>query len=128
MTIKTVYGLYEAIGEGKYESDLVRAKLLRPDTIIDEDKSVKWNREEVQRRNSEQKDIEEASRKLRMELSEKLANDIIGVFVHQTGYSEKKVRTIYHYAYRESHSSGMYEVVQTMDELIDLFMEVDQIQ
>lgn len=100
-------------------------KKLKADTIIDEEKSVKWNREEVQRQNDlykeELKDLNTKKNNrrdtLEKEVFEKIADEIKGVSV-------EKARHIWNYAYEDSHSYGVISVISTVQELIDLFNDV----
>lgn len=97
---------------------------LKPDTVINEDKSVKWNREEVQRQNDlyeqEVKDLNTKKNKVR----DSLYDEVIEKIADETDLPKDKVKPIWSYAYAESHSYGIRSVVSTVEELIDLFNDV----
>lgn len=97
---------------------------LKPDTVIDEDKSVKWNREEVQRQNDlyEQEVKELNSKKNR--LRDSLYDEIYEKISYELDIPKDKAKPIWAYAYNEGHSYGVHGVVQLVMELIDLFNDV----
>lgn len=127
MKVTSLGELNEAMRQDLYNQiEYVRPKYLNENTVIDEDKSVKWNREEVVRLNKEMKIKVDNNRQQRIDMENKQRDDIIRAYANYSGYNEDKVGTIYNYAYSESHSSGMYEVIQTLDSLIDLFQDIDE--
>lgn len=128
MKVTNIEELNEAIRLDIYNVEYIKESYLNESTVIDEDKSVKWNREEVARLNEEMKVKVQNNRQLRRDMENKQREDIIRAYANESGYSENKVALIYVYAYNESHSSGMYEVIQTLDSLIDLFQEVDEVK
>lgn len=97
---------------------------LKPDTVIDENKSVKWNREEVQRQNDlyeqEVKDLNTKKNKFR----DSLYDEVIEKIADETDLPKDKVESIWFYAYGKSHHYGIHSVVDTVRELIDLFNDV----
>lgn len=119
-----VQELHEAMRNGYYDTVYVRPKFLREDTVIDEEKSVRWNREEVERRNKEMKERVEENRRQRREKERQQYDDIIRVYANDSGLSEEQIGKIYNYAYSQYHSSGMLEVIIEMDDLIDLVVDV----
>lgn len=95
---------------------------LPPNTILDEEKSVKWNREEVKRKNeayvqesvrlqSEKNKLHDA---LRKEIAEHISYDLGGKV------SNDKAIAIWDYAYADSHSYGIRMVFTTMYALEEL--------
>lgn len=124
MKITNVQELKEALRNGYYDTVYVRPKFLREGTIIDEEKSVRWNREEVERRNKEMREKVEENRRQRREKERQQHDDIVRVYANDSGLSEEQIGKIYSYAYSKYHSSGMSEVINEMDELIDLVVDV----
>lgn len=89
--------------------------------VIDEDKTVKWNREEVERRN---KLREEEVKKLNAQKNKMLLEWIDAVklyIIEETKVKKDKADEIYNYLYGKYHSYGLLEVLANMDELLDLF-------
>ena len=93
----------------------------KTDDVIDEDKSVKWNREEVIRLQNayedEVKKLNTAKNKRRddiyKELYKVIRYEIKGITINDA-------QQIFQYAYNEWHSYGYNEVFNKLDELIDL--------
>ena len=89
--------------------------------IFDEDKSVRWNREEVERRN---KLHEEEVKRLNTEKNQLFIKWIDAVYdyiIQETGVKKGKAKNIYNYLYEEYHSYGLLEVLAHLDNLLDLF-------
>ncbi len=125
MKINSIQELNEAIRNNTYQVEYVKPKYFKENAVIDEDKSVKWNREEVQRLNEEMKAKVEQNRKERRAMESKQIDDIVRVYANDSGYTEEQIGKIFNYAYSESHSSGIFEVLQTLDDLVDLMKDVD---
>lgn len=124
MKVTNIEELNEAIRQGHYDVGYVKSRYLREGTVIDENKSVKWNREEVERLNNEMKEKVEMNRKKRRDVERKQTEDIIRAYANDNGLTEEQVGKIYEHAYRESHSEGRYAVLDTLEELIDLIVDV----
>lgn len=124
MKVTNVQELNEALRNGYYDTVYIRPKFLREDTIIDEEKSVRWNREEVERRNEEMKMRIKENRRERREKERQQNEDIVRVYANESGLTEEQVGKIYNYAYSQYHSSGISEVIDGLDELINLFIDV----
>ena len=89
--------------------------------VIDEDKSVRWNREEVERRN---KLHEEEVKRLNTEknlLHVKWVEAVYAYIMQETGVKEKKAKDIYNYLYTHYHAYGMSEMLNHLDDLLWLF-------
>lgn len=100
-----------------------RASKLSPDTVIDEEKSVKWNREEVARRNENSKKEHEQLVAEKYRLRDKFKEHL-----YQAAYSEYKLNRAQYNALYEyvmySLSEYDYECVQFIhdfEEFLDFF-------
>lgn len=94
--------------------------------IIDEEKSVVWNRGQVI---DMQIAYDEACCKLRAAKSEKLKAiraELHEAIVDEVGGNirEQDARAIYEYAWQESHSYGYHDVFCMLSELIDLISSI----
>lgn len=101
-----------------------RISMLKETHVIDENKSVKWNREEVARVNAEAIAKYAEYQKTVNAMESKMTEEIIKAYANEYGMSIKRVEKIYSHAYSEGHSGGMYEVFNELDTMMDLFEEV----
>ena len=124
MKITNVKELNEALRNGYYDTEYVRPKFLSEGTVIDEEKSVRWNREEVERRNKVMRERVEGNRRERREKERQQNEDIIRAYANDSGLTEEQVGKIYSYAYTQYHSSGINEVINRLNELIYLVIDV----
>lgn len=93
----------------------------RTGDVIDEDKSVKWNREEVTRlQNAYDEEVKKLNTKknkcrddLYKELYKVIRKEVGGITINDA-------QQIFQYAYSEGHSYGYNEVFIRLDELIPL--------
>lgn len=91
-------------------------------TIFDEEKSVKWNREEVERKNFE---FENAVKQLNREknlLYTELISMINSYITVETGVSVERSEKIWNYLYSNYHAYGLAECLNHLDELLELFL------
>lgn len=96
-------------------------KKYKEGTIFDEEKSVRWNREEVDRKNNlRQEEIKRLNRE-KNQMYEKLVNLIYQYIIQETKVSKERAAKIYNYLYEEYHSYGLTECINHLDDLLDLF-------
>lgn len=92
--------------------------------ITDEDKSVKWNRERVEKNNTayDAKVIELKQKKnaAREDLYERIYKEI----QDELKCTRKTASLIWHYAYDEGHSNGAYGVYDKLDEMMDIVRDI----
>lgn len=109
----------------KFEGQEVPERLAE-NYIIDEDKSVRWNREEVKRHNENRKAIILENRKQKNQLYETWKEKVLDAIMKE-GFTTKQAVHIYDFAYDEagcigdSTLVGIYDavtyVVQFLNEL-----------
>lgn len=94
-------------------------KKYSPGTVFDEDKSVKWNREELDRRNNlheqEVKNLNTTKNKMR----DSLIKDIKRYIAQETKVSDEKATQIYNYLYDQVLHKQIGEKLCVLGELID---------
>jgi len=98
-------------------------KKMKSDEVIDEDKSVKWNREQVAKNNNE---YETQVKNLNTEKNSRLQNFKNGCYeyiIQESGVSEDMAKKIYNYVYRLCKSYGLYTAIEEMDVLLDIFRD-----
>ena len=92
--------------------------------VIDEDKSVKWNREEVSRlRERFEKRVEELN-KYKNKIIVEYEDRLITLLGKNNNISHDESSKIWSYAYLESHSSGVRDVTSTYEEIADLYNDL----
>ena len=104
---------------------MARPKYLKEDFVFNEDKSVKWNREEVERVNKSLKEDYEEYKKNVSDAEDSERKAIIKAFSNEYDISESKVETAYNHAYSESQSSGIYDVTITLESVMDLYTKMN---
>ena len=127
MKITNVEELNKAIKENLYHVEYFKLKYLKEDTVIDEDKSVNWNREQVEQLNLEMKIKAKQNKQKRKDMELKQQKDIVRAYANQANLSEQKIKLILDYAYEESHSYGIQAVLETLDSLIDLIKKIEDL-
>lgn len=91
-------------------------------TVIDEEKSVRWNREEVERRNAAYAEEVATLNTKRNKARDTLYEKIYVYIMDEVGSkcTREKAKAIWDLAYENGHSYGINECKIYMDELIDL--------
>lgn len=92
--------------------------------IIDEDKSVKWNREEIERRINVRAEEVKRLQKLGNKLDNLYEKTIIKALANKYKISVKEAGIIWRKAYEDSHSFGVKYVYDTFVELADMYEEL----
>ena len=120
----TIHGLQK-------EFEQLNAMSCRPDFrklpkgyITDEDKSVKWNREQIEKNNAayDAKVIELNQKKnaAREDLYERIYKEI----QDELKCTRKTASLIWHHAYEEGHSNGAYGVYTKLEEMMDIIGDI----
>lgn len=124
-TIKTVFEIKEAVRKGEFNPKPVGRFIKRfPENhVIDEDKSVKWNREEVARLNEAALAEHTAKRQANRKLEEKMKSEIFKSFASEFNISEAKVEVAFRKA--TNISPTMFEALDQLEEIIELFKEME---
>lgn len=120
MTIETLYNMAEQYTKFSCKPKSNKYKI---GTVLDEDKSVKWNREEVERLNKIHDDEVKELNRHKNELYVGLVKAIKMYIIQETNVSEKQADKIYNYLCNTYHSYGLRECLTQLDDLLDLFCE-----
>lgn len=123
---------YELADSMSTKPDSAKFRRYNENDIIDENMTVKWNREEIIRRNDAYKAEKARLQADRNEALCSVINDIKEVFSDElstyhlnTKKSGKEIASlIYNKAYEDSHSYGIYDVLQKMDDYMDFIYEL----
>lgn len=109
----------------RYDEVYYRGKLIKEGTILDEDKSVRWNREEVARQNEEINTRIKNDKHWRS-LEDNAMCDIIKASAndfYMQSFNKETLDIIFAKAWEDGHSSGYGDVYSTFRELIDMFVD-----
>lgn len=97
----------------------------KTDDVIDEDKSVKWNREEVIRLQNAYEDEVKKLNTAKNKRRDDLYKELYKVIRYEIkGITINDAQQIFQYAYNKGHSYGYNEVFNKLDELIDLIGKI----
>lgn len=113
--------LFNALRDADNMNCKPRFKRLKDNEVLDEDKSVRWNKEQVQK--NHQLYDEEVARLNTVKNKERdnvLSNIYKEIQSNVTGLSEKGAKAIYRYAYEQGHSCGYSEVASYITDLYEL--------
>ena len=93
----------------------------REGEVIDEDKSVKWNREEVKRLNDAYSSECERLRREYNEIESLVTNAIIKDLREEYELSDAECTIIWNWAYSEEHGTGIYCVVNKFRDIAEMY-------
>ena len=120
----TVEEVYRAYNEGEYKNPMEYPSRLNfphfaNSHIFDEDKSVKWNKEEVERRNAERQKAlkeyqEESSRQ-----HQRLHEDLTQAIMYDHNLTREQADVVYGYCYARYHST-FSDVINNIGEIVEL--------
>lgn len=128
--MKTVKDLKKSYENGEYDEFSVnREKRFRLTHVVDENKSVKWNREKVAQLNKEIDERNKMQPKFSQgELDDKFKKDLIEAFVNKTGLNEKQVEEIYHKVYGGYSFINKWQIILDVEDLADLVVAVKKLE
>lgn len=90
--------------------------------MFDEDKSVKWNKEQAQKNNDDYDNEVKRLNQEKMKRRDEIYAEIYKTIQEEVGFgiSEKKAAKIWRYAYDRGHSAGWYEIIINLEEIEEL--------
>ena len=102
-------------------------KQYQPNDVIDDERSVRWNREEVARRNKEYDDEVSRLKTVRTDSLKDMNDHLLRVLRSDYDLKTNEVATIWEYAYDRSHSYGYKETLYTFEEVADLYARLKEL-
>lgn len=115
------YKLYDMADEYSKFSCKPKERKYKIGEVFDDDKSVRWNREEVERRNKLHDEEVKRLNKQKNKMFFEWVDAVKLYIMEETKVKKDKADEIYNYLYGKYHSYGLSEVLANMDELLDLF-------
>lgn len=102
--------------------------MLDPDYILDVDKSVRWNREQVEINNSRYNEELIENQYIKSRKMDDVLSDIYDYIVDEAafGMTRRAARCLWNYAWDLGHAHGLSDVKIYLDELIDLYRDIEQ--
>lgn len=125
-----ITGVREKIKNGAYEHKLKYPKkdtqIMKDDYITDENKSVKWNREQVELNKQKYKQDLDTFIQEGKDLRDLFFNDLLGVLIVGFEFTEKASRYLLNKAWDEGHSEGLESVVDVLVDLVELIQDFNK--
>lgn len=119
MTIEALYNMAEQYTNFSCKPKSNKYKV---GTVLDEDMSVKWNREEVERLNKIYDDEVKELSEQKNELYINLRRATNAYIIQEINVDKKKADKIFNYLCNEYYSYSFKEVLNHLDDLLDLFI------
>lgn len=115
---------YEAMAN--MECKLYGFKRVPLNFVFDEDKSVKWNKEQAQKNNDDYDNEVKRLKQEKIKRRDEIYAEIYKTIQEEVGFgiSEKKAAKIWEYAYDKGHSAGWYEIIINLEEIKELVKSV----
>lgn len=112
-----------------YKNDR-QCKLYPVDYVFDENQSVKWNREQVELKNQEIKDIYIFKKKLLIEKTEEINNKILEKIIAETNTNNIQcAQELFQLANQYADGESIYvfnDYLNDLCDLVNLFLEVKE--
>lgn len=93
-------------------------------TVIDEEQSVRWNREEVERRNNLYADAHKKIMKQGKDLDTRMRKAILISATNYWNVNEKQAELAWNKAWYDSHDSGIPDVIHSFEDILDFIENV----
>jgi hypothetical protein len=96
----------------------------REGTVLDENMSVKWNKEQVAEANRKREEEVSRLQRVRSNAINETEKEIIKAIAEDVGVDEYKAKYIFKKAWSDGHSAGIYEVFTYIYDYIDFALEM----
>lgn len=116
---KTIQDVAKLVEKGIYDVKIVKYPIFDDNFIVDENESVKWNKEKVEEMNSKNKAKTLETIELRKKMKNEMFEDLAFAVSFQTNFTNEQADLIVHKAWTEGHSAGIREVLFIIEDLID---------
>lgn len=121
----TILEIYQKYVNKDYQTKITYPQSKDYKHIEDEDKSIRWNREEKERLEREYEKAKEYYNIDQSKLDNQLRSDMIEALQEEYHVNEKQAEIIYGYAYSEKHSC-MTDVFWFAGELAVVYEKIDK--
>ena len=112
------YEVKELIDSSKYRNKMGYSSIrqYKENHVFDENKSVLWNKQQVEIENKKQKDLRDDYNAEENRLINLFQDDLCGVIISQLKVNREKADLIFNKAWDDEHSGGLSEVVDYAEE------------
>lgn len=125
-----ITGVREKIRNGAYNHKLKYPKKdvekMKDTYVTNENKSVKWNREQVEMNKQKYKQELDAFVQEGKDLRDLFFKDLLGVLMVGFEFTEKASNYLLNKAWDEGHSEGLESVVQELADLIEIVQDFNK--
>lgn len=111
-------------GEFENKVPYPNTSFLKEGDVFDEEKSVRWNKEQVTIYNDGIKNQRKEYKRGETEAHKLFTNSLISAIMNDTGLSLEKAEIIYEKAYSDGHSGGYEDIISYAVELCDLLSKI----
>ena len=112
------YGVFELISKGVYDVEHSKPKTLLKDTdIIDENKSVKWNKEQNKKKNEKIKLHNEATKEAKEKGHRIFKDDLTVAIMGEHSLNADQASRVYRKAFEDGYSAGLNEILWAAQEI-----------
>lgn len=97
-------------------------------TVIDEEKSVRWNREEAEKQRAAYAEEVARLNKEKNEISLLYEEEMVKKLAKEYGMSLQEAKVVYKYSYEKGHSDGVFSVLNEFDWLAEMWRDLKKIR
>jgi len=98
------------------------------DTVLDEEKSVRWNREEVERLRAAYDNKVKELNQQKNKIDDAFKTKFIQLLSEDNSLTVDEGKLVYDYAWRESHDDGIYAVRGTFEDIAELVVAIKNLK
>lgn len=119
------------LAEGnKYKNNLIyptKSENMKEGYITDENKSVIWNREQVDINKENYKSALNAYRKRSNEVHSLIRQDVINIIIRELHCTEQAADLLFNKAYESEHSEGWEAILYEIENLVDTIIDFNKL-
>lgn len=123
MNVLDIQGMRQRVSNGYYRNNVQypsKTDNMKDGFITDDERSVKWNREQVELAKQQYKDQQNKYKDEENRLHNLFTKDVIDYIVNFHNYKPDAARFIFEKAYEEGHSFGYSSVLDELEYILDI--------
>ena len=122
--------IIEKINNNEYQNKLTyprKSEIMKDGYITDENKSVKWNKEQVIKNQKEYNNEMTLYQKENERLAKLFEEDVINYIKNEFNYNEKAAKFILSEAWERGHSYGLQQVINEVTDLVEFIYDFNSL-